>query len=185
MNALLASALTLAATASLLAAAAGYVGRRENLKRLAATCPAALQYLPLADKWASVYGIPAEWILATIVVESCGNAQASGDQGRSYGLMQVNATAHASRLARHKLTASDLYDPNANIMIGTEILRELVDAIRAVTPDPPLRLDLLVRQAYRGPAATLAALRARKSPVVYADTVAAWERTLARGRALV
>lgn len=67
----------------------------------------------LVDQWASKYGVPT-WIAEDIVkVESNGRANAVGDNGSSFGLLQLHRGGQAGNYA-----TSQLMDPNTNLMIG-------------------------------------------------------------------
>ena len=61
-------------------------------------------------------------VLAVIEKESGYNPDASGDGGRSQGLMQIWRSAHESRM--EKLGAVNLYDPYDNVLVGIDILAE-------------------------------------------------------------
>lgn len=113
------------------------------------------QYVALAAKWASFYDIPLQWVLATILAESGGNANAVGDyhvdpQGASIGLMQVNSTAHGSALAAQGLSRQSLFDPDINIQWGTKILRKCVDRVRTALAGRPGDVGLMARLCYTG-----------------------------------
>ena len=60
-------------------------------------------------------------VKAIIAHESGWNARALGDAGCSKGLMQVNGCAHPS-LDRDRGGAYDLFEPNQNILAGTQLL---------------------------------------------------------------
>lgn len=148
----------------------------------------------LAEKWAAARGLPLQWVLATILVESQGREGLQGDDGQSYGLMQIKASAHADRLAKYKLAPEDLLKPDKNLMIGTEILREAWQSIANTlgSKAPPGPLDVLVRYAYIGPTATREALRQGVHPreaqafAERATTVEGrWARALAETTAVV
>lgn len=133
----------------------------------------------LAKKWAAARGLPATWVLATIIVESGGDPYAVGDGGVSRGLMQINTRAHADRLARAGVSPQALFDPNVNLEWGTLLLREAHDRARAAGASP---LDAATRLVYRGYApATIAS----RGVGVDASSVAAWSEALARSSALV
>jgi hypothetical protein len=113
------------------------------------------QYVALAAKWASFYGVPLQWVLATILAESGGNANAVGDfhvdpQGASIGLMQVNSTAHGSALAAQGLSRQSLFDPDINIQWGTKILRKCVDRVQAALAGRSGDVGLMARLCYTG-----------------------------------
>jgi hypothetical protein len=64
-------------------------------------------------------------IVAQIYQESKFNTYALGDDGRSAGLMQIQAKHHLQRMIT--LGCTDLYDPYQNITVGIDILDELLD----------------------------------------------------------
>jgi len=70
------------------------------------------------------YQIEPELVLAVIEHESDFNAAASGDNGNSHGLMQIQPRWHQERMAR--LECSDLFDPWQNVTVGVDILAELL-----------------------------------------------------------
>lgn len=159
----------------------------------------------LAEKWAAARGLPLQWVLATILVESGGDVRKVGDcydksgnrlpECKSLGLMQVNWVAHGERLRRDRLAQNreDLFDPETNIKIGTLFLREAYDLVlrelAGTTPNTPI--DLLTRFAYKGPAPTKQAIRQNEAPqnarkqdgsLLFPDgatVVARWSRALA------
>ena len=71
------------------------------------------------------YGIEPVLVLAIIERESGYNAEAVGDGGESYGLMQVQARWHIARMDR--LGVEDLLNPYQNITVGVDILAECID----------------------------------------------------------
>jgi hypothetical protein len=150
------------------------------------------EIVALAAKWAAARGLPLDWVLATIWIESGGDPTKRGDTRRqSWGLMQINTEAQAARLRAHGLKLTQLFDPDINIMIGTEIMREHFDKAQRVLGHrkPPVPLGLIVRLAYVRPASTFTALRRREDPrTSYNDAplvAAKWSETLAQARALV
>lgn len=70
------------------------------------------------------YQIEPELVLAVIEHESDYNAAASGDNGNSHGLMQIQPKWQRDRMA--KLECSDLFDPRQNVTVGVDILAELL-----------------------------------------------------------
>lgn len=56
--------------------------------------------------------------------ESCFRANAIGDSGHAYGLMQIQERYHADRMAR--LGVRDLLDPVQNVTVGIDFLAELI-----------------------------------------------------------
>lgn len=71
------------------------------------------------------YGLEPELILAVIGQESNYNADAIGDNGNSYGLMQVQPAQHGSRMNQYNVT--DLLNPYENILIGVDYLAECIE----------------------------------------------------------
>lgn len=119
------------------------------------------QLAPLARKWAKIRGIPASWIIATIKVESNGDACTRGDfvnkpgqlpYYRSLGLMQFNTAAHPDLMAEWGIKAVDLFDPDIAIMAGSYILaRErdrIVKALQGRNPKTPV--SVIVQLGYKG-----------------------------------
>lgn len=74
---------------------------------------------------AEQYGLDPNLIRAVISVESHGNTNAIGDNGESYGLMQIQPRWHEARMQR--LGVTNLLDPNENVKLGCDILAELID----------------------------------------------------------
>ena len=148
-----------------------------------------------AIKWAGVYGVPASWVVATAIVESNGNPNAVGDQGRSLGLMQINYGANASLLTTLGVQPGQLYDPDTNIHVGTAILRSAYDSVSSWLGGrtPPQPIDVLTRLAYRGPALVKNALAAGTDPVAAFDSAgyggtasaASWRTALSQASAVV
>lgn len=71
------------------------------------------------------YHIQPELVLAMIEKESSWNAGCIGDNGNSFGLMQVQERWHKSRM--DKLGCDDLLDPYQNVTVGIDILAEKLD----------------------------------------------------------
>ncbi len=162
-----------------------------NLPYIAAGLRWPVQYVQLASKWGKARGLPLEWVLATIKVESGGNPRAAGDEGgRSVGLMQVNSVAHAGELKAAGLTRESLFDPETNVKWGTMYMADFRDKVLASLGGrpPPAPLDVLMRMAYKGPATIYAALRRGENPVKTVSWVPAaaanWQRAMAEVTAL-
>lgn len=69
-------------------------------------------------------------VLAVIEKESGYNPDASGDNGKSQGLMQIWRSAHEKRMK--KLGAVNLYDPRDNVLVGIDILAEKLKSYKDV-----------------------------------------------------
>ena len=76
---------------------------------------------------ASRRGVDPALVLAVIEKESGYNPDASGDNGKSQGLMQIWRNAHKKRMK--KLGAVNLYDPRDNVLVGIDILAEKLETI--------------------------------------------------------
>lgn len=155
--------------------------RGPNLRYVAAGLGLPLPYVESASKWSKARGIPLDWVLATILVESGGNPSASGDSdGRSVGLMQINSVAHAKEVTREQLL-----NPDTNIAWGTKFLREFRDGVTAAAGSRPLPapLDVLTRLAYKGPAYVYNALKRGEDPTKLAwapAAIANWQKARTR-----
>lgn len=68
-------------------------------------------------------GVDYYMVLALIERESGYKFDATGDRGRSKGLMQVQERYHLERMAN--FGAEDLYNPYSNMMVGVNYLAEL------------------------------------------------------------
>jgi hypothetical protein len=178
-------ALALLAMAGVVTAAIKLTGG-PDLKRVAAGLGWPVAYVRSAATWARKRGLPLEWVLATIVVESRGNPSAAGDaDGRSVGLMQVNASAHAAELSAAGLTRASLFDPETNIQWGTKYLADFKRNVLTALGGrkPPIPLDMIVRLAYKGPAPVTSTLRSGGNPADLSWAPAAinnWRQAMAR-----
>ena len=70
------------------------------------------------------YSVPARYVMAIIQVESGFDPELVGDNGNSWGLMQIYAVQHTERCVR--LGAWNLLDPKANVRVGIDFLSELM-----------------------------------------------------------
>lgn len=62
-------------------------------------------------------------VMAVIETESKGQTDIIGDNGNSFGLMQIQKRFHTERM--DKLGVNDLLDPKQNVIVGVDILLEL------------------------------------------------------------
>jgi hypothetical protein len=176
--------LALLAMTGLLVAAYKLSSSGPDLARVAAGTGLPLQYVQLASKEARANGLPLEWVLATILVESKGNSRARGDaDGRSVGLMQVNVVANAK-----DVTLAQMLDPAQNIAWGTRYLAQFKQGVLSALGGrtPPAALDELTRLAYKGPTTVENMLRAGGNPLKLSWALAAinnWRRAMATVRA--
>ena len=63
-------------------------------------------------------------IFAQIAIESNFKADAMGDNGRSFGLMQIWQDCHLDRMER--LGVTNLLDPYQNVTVGIDLMSELL-----------------------------------------------------------
>lgn len=71
-----------------------------------------------------VYHVDPAIVTAMIYKESTYRADAMGDSGKSYGLMQIQKRWHEARM--DKLGVDDLLDPYQNVAVGIDFLAELI-----------------------------------------------------------
>lgn len=71
------------------------------------------------------YNISSYLVLAMIEQESQYTEDSVGDNGNSYGLMQIQPKWHQARM--DKLNVTDLLDPEQNILVGCDFLAELFE----------------------------------------------------------
>jgi soluble lytic murein transglycosylase-like protein len=64
-------------------------------------------------------------VVAMAFRESTYNAKAIGDNGESFGLLQIQPYWHSERMER--LGCTDLLDPFQNVTVGVDYLAELLD----------------------------------------------------------
>lgn len=69
------------------------------------------------------YNIPPQIVIAMIERESRFIPHVVGDNGNSFGLMQIQPRWHSGRMAR--LGCTDLLDPVQNVIVGIDLLGEL------------------------------------------------------------
>lgn len=77
------------------------------------------------------YSIDPAVIVTMIERESRFKADSIGDNGRSFGLMQIQKRWHGERMER--LGVTDLLDPKQNILVGTDYLHELLGEMKGMT----------------------------------------------------
>ena len=71
------------------------------------------------------HGIDPAVIIGMCWRESCFRANAIGDNGYSFGLMQIQERYHTDRMAR--LGVRDLQDPAQNVTVGIDFMAYLID----------------------------------------------------------
>ena len=97
----------------------------QEMRRVFANCPLEMQVqLDISDICTN-YGIDASLVMAMIKVESNFNPDAIGDNGKSFGLMQIQKKWHTERM--EDLNVDNLLDPVDNVLVGVDYLREMLD----------------------------------------------------------
>ena len=71
------------------------------------------------------YEIDPTIVFGMIQQESCFQSDVVGDNGRSFGLMQVQERFHTARM--EKLGVTDLLDPVQNVTVGVDCFAELLE----------------------------------------------------------
>ena len=71
-----------------------------------------------------LYDVDPAVVISIIARESSFRANAMGDGGESYGLMQIKKKWHIERMKR--LGVTDLLDPYQNVTVGIDLLAELL-----------------------------------------------------------
>ncbi len=115
-------------------------------------------------------GVSPAVVFAIIQTESEYDAGKIGDNGNSYGLMQIYASEHTERC--QTLNAVNLLDPFANVSVGIDILAELG------TYKMPLEWELM---AYNGGVGYATAMWDEGTVSGYASTVKALAEQIAEG----
>ena len=77
------------------------------------------------------YGISPVVVIAIIEKESTYDRYAIGDNGRSFGLMQIQPRWHLKRMI--ELDCTDLFDPIKNVKVGINYLAELQNRYGDIT----------------------------------------------------
>lgn len=78
----------------------------------------------------SEYHVEPSVIVAMIERESTFRADAIGDSGNSFGLMQIQRRWHEERMER--LGVTDLLDPRQNVLVGIDYLAELCNRYECI-----------------------------------------------------
>ena len=91
--------------------------------KLYSKVPLSASYQKWLDKKCKKYGISTNVVIGVMKVESNFNIKASGDEGRSLGLMQIQKRYHTKRMK--KLGANNLLNAYDNATVGVDYLAEL------------------------------------------------------------
>ncbi|MGN0350996.1 MAG: lytic transglycosylase domain-containing protein [Roseburia sp.] len=87
--------------------------------------PVCEEYQGYIEEICSIYGIRPELVVAIMESESGGVRTAYNGAYGCVGLMQINESVHQGRMK--KLGVTDLYDPYSNILVGVDLLSELLE----------------------------------------------------------
>lgn len=91
--------------------------------KLYSKCPMSANYQKWLDKKCDKYDISMNVVLGVMKTESNFKIKASGDNGRSLGLMQIQKRYHSKRM--RKLGANNLLNAYDNATVGVDYLAEL------------------------------------------------------------
>lgn len=113
------------------------------------------------------YDIDPTLVISIINKESGFRESAKGDNGKSYGLMQIQKKWHVDRM--EKLSVTDLLNPYQNVTVGIDYLTELLDREKGVE---------WALMAYNGGPSYANKLEAKGIVSKYAKTVLAYSKEL-------
>ena len=91
--------------------------------KLYTNIPLSARFQKYIDGKCKSYGISTNVVMGCIRTESNFQTQIMGDNGKAYGLMQVQKQWHKSRMK--KVGATNLLDPYDNVAVGIDYLAEL------------------------------------------------------------
>ena len=91
--------------------------------KLYTNIPLSARFQKYIDGKCKSYGISTNVVMGCIRVESNFQTQIMGDNGKAYGLMQVQKQWHRARMK--KVGATNLLDPYDNVAVGIDYLAEL------------------------------------------------------------
>lgn len=109
-------------------------------------------------------------VMAVIERESCFKAEVIGDNGDSFGLMQIQPKWHQERM--DKLGCTDLLNPYDNVTVGIDILTELLTESNDIT---------YVLMAYNGGSDYAKKMQKKDKVSNYASTVIERAEELGKG----
>ena len=91
--------------------------------KLYTNIPLSARFQKYIDGKCKSYGISTNVVMGCIRTESNFQTQIMGDNGKAYGLMQVQKQWHKARMK--KVGATNLLDPDDNVAVGIDYLAEL------------------------------------------------------------
>jgi len=129
--------------------------------------------VPLITKYSKLRGIPYDVLYNQIEAESSGNPNASGDYGKSRGLMQINETTAKAVLNMTDKDLPKLFDPEYNINKGTEYLVMIKNYLGTLLPfDQKEAWAMIVMSYNSGMGYMQKALQRLKTKGVFEPTLA-------------
>lgn len=97
--------------------------QNKTTTKLYTNIPLSARFQTYIDKKCKSYGISTNVVMGCIRTESNFQTQIMGDNGKAYGLMQVQKQWHKARMK--KVGATDLLNPYDNVAVGIDYLAEL------------------------------------------------------------
>ena len=97
--------------------------QNKTTTKLYTNIPLSARFQKYIDGKCKSYGISTNVVMGCIRVESNFQTQIMGDNGKAYGLMQVQKQWHKERMK--KVGATNLLDPYDNVAVGIDYLAEL------------------------------------------------------------
>lgn len=97
--------------------------QNKTTTKLYTNIPLSARFQTYIDKKCKSYGISTNVVMGCIRTESNFQTQIMGDNGKAYGLMQVQKQWHKARMK--KVGATDLLNPYENVDVGIDYLAEL------------------------------------------------------------
>ncbi len=97
--------------------------QNKTTTKLYTNIPLSARFQTYIDKKCKSYGISTNVVMGCIRTESHFQTQIMGDNGKAYGLMQVQKQWHKARMK--KVGATNLLDPYDNVAVGIDYLAEL------------------------------------------------------------
>ena len=97
--------------------------QNKTTTKLYTNIPLSARFQRYIDGKCKSYGISTHVVMGRIRVESNFQTQIMGDNGKAYGLMQVQKQWHKARMK--KVGATNLLDPYDNVAVGIDYLAEL------------------------------------------------------------
>lgn len=97
--------------------------QNKTTTKLYTNIPLSARFQKYIDGKCKSYGISTNVVMGCIRTESNFQTQIMGDNGKAYGLMQVQKQWHKARMK--KVGATDLLNPYDNVSVGIDYLAEL------------------------------------------------------------